>query len=232
MPKTFSLIRQRIPVISARQMYEDKYPRDSTKWKKYTFRDLVTKPFCSLQTSKDKRVDEELGIFNEFKFDRRLDGVRTNLVIVGDSQNEMRAGCNLHEYLESEYNASRCDHKPEADQAVTRNIVSRSSKVMSDPASSPAMHGSCLSSNSHTLCAVQASVSARSSDEASFCSNDDNSECMQDRRSFLKEIKFSSEPEPRDLLKQLKLLLRHWDSFFCSEFNISIKLENTRGAKK
>lgn len=88
-------------MLSARQLYEGKYPRDHSKWKKYTFRDLFTKPYSSLKSSKDIRVDKELGIFNEFKFDRRLDGLRTNLVIVGDSSNEMRAGVSLHQYLES-----------------------------------------------------------------------------------------------------------------------------------
>jgi hypothetical protein len=41
-------------VISARQLYEDKFPNDNMQWKTQTFLDLQRKPFEQLLESKDK----------------------------------------------------------------------------------------------------------------------------------------------------------------------------------
>ena len=62
------------------------------------FKDLVTRPILELTSLQDIQINQELGLFNEFNFQNNEE-ITTNLIIVGDSSNEMQAGVALHKYL-------------------------------------------------------------------------------------------------------------------------------------
>ena len=98
-PKTYEIIRKRIPVVSARQLYEKKFPNDPSRWKTRTFIDLYNKPLEELMNTKDKKINKNLNLCKKFSFSKRADTI-TNLIIIGDSTNEMNAGVALHEELQ------------------------------------------------------------------------------------------------------------------------------------
>ena len=95
-PKTYEIIRKRIPVVSARQLYEKKFPNDPTQWKTRTFIDLYNKPLEEMMNARDKKINKNLHLCKKFDFSKKSDTF-TNLVIIGDSTNEMNAGVTLHE---------------------------------------------------------------------------------------------------------------------------------------
>jgi hypothetical protein len=48
--------------------------------------------------SKDNKINKNLNLCKKFSFSKRTD-IMTNLIIIGDSTNEMNAGVALHEEL-------------------------------------------------------------------------------------------------------------------------------------
>ena len=49
--------------------------------------------------SKDNKINKNLNLCKKFSFSKRTD-IMTNLIIIGDSTNEMNAGVALHEELQ------------------------------------------------------------------------------------------------------------------------------------
>ena len=86
-------------MVSARQLYERKFPNDPSRWKTRTFIDLYNKPLDELMNAKDKKINKNLNLCKKFDFSRKPDTF-TNLIIIGDSTNEMNAGVALHEQLQ------------------------------------------------------------------------------------------------------------------------------------
>jgi len=69
LPMTFGLVlREKIDIISARQMFEDQYPNDFSMWKMYAFMQIV---------------------------DMFKDSAMANIIAIGDNQSEIDAAINL-----------------------------------------------------------------------------------------------------------------------------------------
>ncbi len=69
LPKTYAIINNNIPVLSARDLYKTQYPNDITQWKKHTFKKLA--------------VETD----NKYK----------NIISVGDAEYEFLATINLYD---------------------------------------------------------------------------------------------------------------------------------------
>jgi hypothetical protein len=52
--------------------------------------------------TKDKKINKKLNLCKKFSFSRKTDTI-TNLIIIGDSTNEMNAGIALHEELQYDH---------------------------------------------------------------------------------------------------------------------------------
>jgi hypothetical protein len=64
-----------------------------------TFVDLSKKPFEELMNYKDNKINKNLKLCKKFNFSTKPETF-TNLIIIGDSTNEMNAGVSLHEQLQ------------------------------------------------------------------------------------------------------------------------------------
>lgn len=75
LPSTYSyILKNRIEIISARQLFEDQFPNDFSQWKLYAFMQII----------------------DEFK-----DSAMANLVAIGDNQCEIDAAIHLSKQLDN-----------------------------------------------------------------------------------------------------------------------------------
>jgi hypothetical protein len=77
------------------------------QWKLQTFLDLQRKPFIELIDFKDRKINKNLKLCSNFKLKPEC---LINLIVVGDSTNEMRAGLELHDYLQGESFSDNLSH--------------------------------------------------------------------------------------------------------------------------
>ncbi|CDW73777.1 UNKNOWN [Stylonychia lemnae] len=78
MPKTMQVLRSNIPVVSARDYFESQYPNNAKEWKTRTFLSLIdgVQPFI--------QADGDL---------------ITNLIVIGDQNNDIQAGIDLSKQI-------------------------------------------------------------------------------------------------------------------------------------